>query len=324
MASKQLASINWLSGTVRALLDRVASLEAQLSSFPNASRDSPVRRSLCLSELLTGPQSGLNEHAPAFVPTSFAEAPLHGIDDIDISGPHETRAASKFGRFRPLKTSAGGPRRQLDDQHVSDTFLHGSGITKPASSAPSRAGDAGLTSSAPCRAGDAQARLASSAPSRAGDAHNEFSTHGAMRPDAPELVPPHPDVYPAEMDQCRTFPVRTNSVHSDGGDDDADNSKMMPAPDRSLIEPKFPPSPYQLFVREERPKAVGTLSEIAMELRSKWARFGHQDRARFDNIAGELKKQYDREMAEFRNSEGYRRRLAELSERGISAYPFLQ
>ncbi len=73
--------------------------------------------------------------------------------------------------------------------------------------------------------------------------------------------------------------------------------------------PERPPDAYQLFEREEWPKAVGTAMEIHRKIRHKWADLSHHERARFESDQRELKKQYDRDMAVFKNSDREQMRI---------------
>ena len=71
------------------------------------------------------------------------------------------------------------------------------------------------------------------------------------------------------------------------------------------MEQTPPLSAYALFKREEWPKAVGTDSEI----HRKWHEISHHERALFESDQRELKKQYDRDMALFKNSDRVQLRL---------------
>jgi len=73
-------------------------------------------------------------------------------------------------------------------------------------------------------------------------------------------------------------------------------------------EPKRPPSAYFLFVQETRSKLPpGKISEVAKQLTEMWNNLTPEEKKVFEEKAEELKKSYDKEMAEYKNSASFKK-----------------
>eukprot|EP00931_Biecheleriopsis_adriatica_P084991 TRINITY_DN5912_c0_g1_i1.p1 TRINITY_DN5912_c0_g1~~TRINITY_DN5912_c0_g1_i1.p1 ORF type:complete len:1229 (-),score=455.15 TRINITY_DN5912_c0_g1_i1:71-3757(-) len=92
----------------------------------------------------------------------------------------------------------------------------------------------------------------------------------------------------------------------------ADKKNKMDAAKEKFLgdapkQPKSPPGAYQLFVAEKRPSMSGKIGEVAKELSNMWKDLSDEDKKPFEEKAAELKAEYDKEMAEYKSSEGYKK-----------------
>jgi len=100
-------------------------------------------------------------------------------------------------------------------------------------------------------------------------------------------------------------------------------NKMSQAKEKHLggaSGPKQPATAFQLFVQEKRKEMSGEdLSEELQELKKMqlgdqakklgkmWSEIGEEDKARIDGKAKELKDEYDKELAEYKNSDAFKK-----------------
>mmetsp|Transcript_117715 Transcript_117715/g.293498 ORF Transcript_117715/g.293498 Transcript_117715/m.293498 type:complete len:1229 (-) Transcript_117715:61-3747(-) len=76
-------------------------------------------------------------------------------------------------------------------------------------------------------------------------------------------------------------------------------------------EPKRPPSAYFIFVSEKREVVAkefpGKVGEVARKLTELWGNLEASEKKGFEDKAEELKKEYDKQMQAYRESEGFKR-----------------
>lgn len=72
-------------------------------------------------------------------------------------------------------------------------------------------------------------------------------------------------------------------------------------------EPKMPQSAYQLYVTEKRPTLTGSVGEVAKALSTSWSSLPEDEKDVFEKTAKELKEQYEKDMAEYKNSDGFKK-----------------
>mmetsp|Transcript_102896 Transcript_102896/g.320623 ORF Transcript_102896/g.320623 Transcript_102896/m.320623 type:complete len:1217 (+) Transcript_102896:71-3721(+) len=74
-------------------------------------------------------------------------------------------------------------------------------------------------------------------------------------------------------------------------------------------EPKRPPSAYFLFVQETRSKLPpgGKISEVAKQLTEMWQKLTAEEKKVYEEKAEELKKQYDKDMAAYKNTASFKK-----------------
>jgi len=73
-------------------------------------------------------------------------------------------------------------------------------------------------------------------------------------------------------------------------------------------EPKRPPSAYFLFVQETRSKLPpGKIGEVARQLTSMWQNLNPEEKKVYEDKTEELKKQYEKDMAEYKNSANFKK-----------------
>lgn len=73
-------------------------------------------------------------------------------------------------------------------------------------------------------------------------------------------------------------------------------------------EPKRPASAYFIFVQETRSSLPpGKISEVAKQLTEMWNKLTPEEKKTFEEKAEELKKVYDKEMAEYKNSASFKK-----------------
>merc|ERR1712136_710463 len=84
--------------------------------------------------------------------------------------------------------------------------------------------------------------------------------------------------------------------------------KHLEGPD-APVEPKRPPSSYFIFV-SERKSSISAEGDkpggVAKKLTDAWGAMDADEKKTFDDKALELKKKYDEDLAEYRNSQGYK------------------
>jgi len=73
-------------------------------------------------------------------------------------------------------------------------------------------------------------------------------------------------------------------------------------------EPKRPPSPYFLFVQETRSTLPpGKLGEVAKQLTDMWNKLTPEEKKVYEDKTDALKQQYEKDMAEYKNSAGFKK-----------------
>ena len=73
-------------------------------------------------------------------------------------------------------------------------------------------------------------------------------------------------------------------------------------------EPKRPPSAYFIFVSEKRSTLPpGKISDIAKQLTEMWKALSAEDKKVYEDKAQELKEQYEKDLAEYKNSAGFKK-----------------
>mmetsp|Transcript_61427 Transcript_61427/g.179555 ORF Transcript_61427/g.179555 Transcript_61427/m.179555 type:complete len:1213 (+) Transcript_61427:101-3739(+) len=73
-------------------------------------------------------------------------------------------------------------------------------------------------------------------------------------------------------------------------------------------EPKRPASAYFIFVSKTRPQlAPGKISDVAKQLTERWSSLTPEEKKVFEEEADELKKEYEKQMAEYKNSANFKK-----------------
>jgi len=343
MAAKHLATINWLAGTVRSLLDRVALLEA--NQIYAKSEDFALSTGYLSNNLELPTTVELNKHALTFVPA--------GYNQPDVLRPKQCFDLGEGLRERQtilLLQLLGCPedgsaectgnqfKSEVPDEnlHVEDS-LNGSNCNSSAcitNSLESRrvascgSSDAITSSAALDATGSRTLRLFSKFPVKESDQQSSISTadrpsdsrvlvasvqarsrhtFGRSAGDTSSLINKSAETCVATSPHDEAVSVRSESTVCEQG----------PLADETVEEPKFPPSPYQLYVLAKRPTMSGPVGEIAKKLTTSWARLGANDRKSYEDAAREGKRKYEEDLAKYRNSAHYRNQMAKVRAREV-------
>mmetsp|Transcript_56351 Transcript_56351/g.158843 ORF Transcript_56351/g.158843 Transcript_56351/m.158843 type:complete len:1194 (+) Transcript_56351:47-3628(+) len=91
-------------------------------------------------------------------------------------------------------------------------------------------------------------------------------------------------------------------------------NRMKKAKERFLggsggpTEPKRPPSAYFIFVQEKRSSfSSGKVGDIAKQLTTMWSSLSTEERKQYESKAEELKAQYEKDLAEYKSSAGFKK-----------------
>lgn len=101
--------------------------------------------------------------------------------------------------------------------------------------------------------------------------------------------------------------IREKTAHDRKARVSAVKSKFLGKGESAMKEPKRPPSAYFIFVGDKRSGLQGSVGEVAKQLSTLWGGLEKEAKDEYEAKAKEAKDVYDKEMAEFKNSDAYKK-----------------